>query len=664
MTLGLNVLNHLGLNLYSNIPAVLSEVVANAWDADAENVDVEIDKGNSRIVITDDGHGMNEQDINGKYLYVGYRKRDNPDERITPKWGRLPMGRKGIGKLSLFSIARLVEVHTVKDGVKSGFVMRLEKIQEKITNHNRGDIYNPEPIDPSGIRIDRGTQIILTDLKKTLHQAIPALRKRLARRFSVIGEDQHFAVRINGDKVGIADRDYFHKVQHIWFYGEKSRAYSEQAPDAEHRELRPAEIPDIAEQVHGWIGTVKVSGDLKDEDDNLNKIVLMVRGKLAQEDVLEDFNEGGIYTKYLIGEINADFLDLDNKDDIATSSRQKIIEDDPRYQALKKFVYIELKHIQNSWSGLRDKEGTIKALEVPAIKDWFRGLSKDDRKRAGAIFGKINRAVDSPEDKKRLMKYSVLAFESLRYKGNLDALERISPENLEALVEIFESLDDIEATLYHQIVRERIEVIKILQEKVEENAREKAVQQHLFTHLWLLDPSWERATETPRMEQSVAKEFAGIDANLTDEEREGRVDIRYTTTSGKHVIVELKRAGRRVSSSEIVNQVSKYRNALRKVLREASKSNEPIEVVCVVGRELVDWDEENGREESAEMLAAKGVRVVMYQELIDNAYRAYKRFLEKSQETGRVFNLIKSLDEDGVLFEPRFAPAQDGGLRI
>ena len=38
MSLSLNVLNHLGINLYSNVPAVLSEIVANSWDADAENV--------------------------------------------------------------------------------------------------------------------------------------------------------------------------------------------------------------------------------------------------------------------------------------------------------------------------------------------------------------------------------------------------------------------------------------------------------------------------------------------------------------------------------------------------------------------------------------------------------------------------------------------------
>ena len=38
MTVDLNVIEHLGINLYSNIAAVLSEAVANAWDADAEHV--------------------------------------------------------------------------------------------------------------------------------------------------------------------------------------------------------------------------------------------------------------------------------------------------------------------------------------------------------------------------------------------------------------------------------------------------------------------------------------------------------------------------------------------------------------------------------------------------------------------------------------------------
>src|ERR1700749_44444 len=104
MRLSLSVLNQLGLNLYSNVPAVLSEVVANAWDAEARVVDIWLDLVDHKIVITDDGNGMDLNDINDKYLNVGYQKRD-VEGPYTSTLHRHVMGRKGIGKLSLFSIA-------------------------------------------------------------------------------------------------------------------------------------------------------------------------------------------------------------------------------------------------------------------------------------------------------------------------------------------------------------------------------------------------------------------------------------------------------------------------------------------------------------------------------------------------------------------------------
>ena len=96
MSINLQVLNHLGLNLYSNTSAVLSEVIANAWDADATIVNIQIE--GERISITDNGIGMNLSDINSKYLTVGYQKRIEGGK--SPLFQRPVMGRKGIGKLS------------------------------------------------------------------------------------------------------------------------------------------------------------------------------------------------------------------------------------------------------------------------------------------------------------------------------------------------------------------------------------------------------------------------------------------------------------------------------------------------------------------------------------------------------------------------------------
>lgn len=136
MTISLNVLEHLGINLYSNVPAVLSEIVANAWDADADKVQIEWDRNAGRITIQDDGVGMTPEEINGRFLNVGYCRRDDQPGR-TPK-GRIPMGRKGIGKLSSFSIADTVGVETAKDGWKSAFRMQVEKIREAVSQEGSG----------------------------------------------------------------------------------------------------------------------------------------------------------------------------------------------------------------------------------------------------------------------------------------------------------------------------------------------------------------------------------------------------------------------------------------------------------------------------------------------------------------------------------------------
>lgn len=644
MTLSLNVLNHLGINLYSNIPAVLSEVVANAWDADAELVEIQIDKKGKTITITDNGHGMNQTDINEKFLTVGYRRRDEPGEAVTSKHKRDVMGRKGIGKLSLFSIAKIVDVYSIKGKSKNALRMDVDEIKAKIA---KGEAtYEPEPLKDFPSDLKRGTRIVLSEIKKTVFQAEAALRKRLARRFSILGAAYNFAIKVNNVEITVADRDYFHKLQFLWIYGEGGKKAAENAKKVEELEERDNNVLTGKYEVSGWIGTVKEAGDLKDQYDNLNKIVIMVRGKLAQEDILDSFPEGGIYTKYLIGEIHADFLDENEKKDITTTSRQKIIEDDSRYKLLAKFLQKELKNIQNSWTELRNKEGAKKAFEIPAVKEWFNSLTAANQKRARALFGKINQlTVDSDPEKRRLFKHSILAFESLRYKENLEALDAVSPENLAAFADIFATLDDIEATLYHQIVNERIQIIEALQEKVEGNDLEKIIQKHLFEHLWLLDPSWERTTGTEYMEQHVAKEFGKINAKLTADEKKGRLDIKYRSTSGKHVIIELKRADRKLSSYTLISQTSKYRNALRKILTQMNKPYEAIEVVCVVGQPLTDWDEAGGRKESADMLAEKDTRVVTYQELLDNSYKAYQTYLDKKKEAGRILKVIQTIEE-------------------
>ena len=392
MRLSLNILNHVGLHLYSNTPAVLAETIANAWDADATEVRVSVDTVAKTISVADNGVGMDLKDINERFLYVGYAKRSDTNGLVTQR-GRRPMGRKGIGKLSLFSIAETIRVYTKKvDAEPESFKMNSGEIETAITTD---DPSAPKVYKPTRIRFDEniadhGTTVRIGDLKRArlTSASANALRKRIARRFTVLGDS--FRILVNGEEVTFQDRDYFHKARFIFQYGGNYADHcSNLDTDSETRKSMkydrgPAQFTatdDAGEEkryaVRGWVAIARRSNDLDGETrtDNLNKIAIVVRGKVAQEDILQDFRLGGMITKYMFGEFNADFLDDDEEEDIATSSRQSISEDDFRFKGLKSFVGEQLRHIWNETNKLKERKGLENALkENPPLKEWYDGL--------------------------------------------------------------------------------------------------------------------------------------------------------------------------------------------------------------------------------------------------------------------------------------------------
>lgn len=653
LTISLNVLEHLGINLYSNAPAVLSESVANAWDADASEVHITWNRQAGQIIIQDDGTGMTPSEINERFLTVGYRRRDE-QPGLTEKKKRSPMGRKGIGKLSLFSIAKTIKIETIKDNQKSACRMRLDDIRKQIRKEGGNGTYELETLSDETIDFSTGTRIILSDLQRrqTL-RTTQSLKKRVARRFSIIGEKYDFKVFINDEEVLPSDRDYYDKIQYLWTYGDQNDI-EDLCSNKEKHEDRTDFVEDEDLAITGWMATVSEVRHLKDEDgDNLNRIAIFVRGKLAQEDLLSDFSERGVYANYLIGELRIDELDkydgpgTDEDEDAATSSRQRIVEDDERYRKLREIIATELKHIQNKWAELRAEQGEKKALEIPEVKAWIEQLQPRIRKKAGKWLGRLNRIrIDEVDEQKQLIKHAILAFEFHRFNENLDRLEDIDDDNLEAALDIFTELDSLESNLYGQIVQQRIQVIRTLQDKIDENSLEKVIQKYLFDHLWLLDPHWERTEGTEFMETRVHKLFEDVDADLTEEEKNGRLDIKYRKTAGQHVIIELKRPERVIGILDTVNdQIKKYYTGMYKILDELDSTHEPIEIVLLVGKEPREWRDTRERVPAIGVLEQYRARVVFYNKLLDDAYKAYKEYLEQKAHVDRLAELIQAIED-------------------
>ena len=221
----------------------------------------------------------------------------------------------------------------------------------------------------------------------------------------------------------------------------------------------------------------------------------------------------------------------------------------------------------------------------------------------------------------------------------LDVLKTIDTTNVDEFLKYLADVDALEAEHYRQIVEERLSVIQKLQEQVEDNAKERIWQEYVFDHLFLLDPAWDRATGVVEMEKRVLSAF--------ERNKQLRMDIQYTKyrrVAAAHVIVELKRAGRRLDKTDIEKQIRGYMDALKKELQKSPKEAAlPIEAVCIVGELPKGWENEETRRRDEESLRPFAIRVVTYNELIDNARLAYSEFIAAAESKSELRGLIEEI---------------------
>lgn len=95
------LLGELGEKLVSTVHVALTELVKNAYDADARTVHVQISpeqSGAPRVIVKDDGVGMSLEDVRRFWMKIGTsNKVASP---LSSRFGRLKTGSKGIGRFA------------------------------------------------------------------------------------------------------------------------------------------------------------------------------------------------------------------------------------------------------------------------------------------------------------------------------------------------------------------------------------------------------------------------------------------------------------------------------------------------------------------------------------------------------------------------------------
>lgn len=113
--------NIIGKELITDDFIAVFELVKNSFDAHAPQVDIffeDIYGDDARLVIWDDGKGMDKEDIVNKWLFVAYsaKKEGVEDYRDKIKMSRVHAGAKGIGRFSCDRLGSNLTVYTKRKG--------------------------------------------------------------------------------------------------------------------------------------------------------------------------------------------------------------------------------------------------------------------------------------------------------------------------------------------------------------------------------------------------------------------------------------------------------------------------------------------------------------------------------------------------------------------
>src|SRR3989344_8519429 len=111
---------------FQELSSNLEELIANAYDADATKVQLTLDYDKKTLSFTDNGNGMDENNL---LSYVIYGESDKNSNYRSPKFGRAPIGEYGMGgKLAITNICNICKIITRKSG------------KEHLFNMNRADL--------------------------------------------------------------------------------------------------------------------------------------------------------------------------------------------------------------------------------------------------------------------------------------------------------------------------------------------------------------------------------------------------------------------------------------------------------------------------------------------------------------------------------------------
>lgn len=348
-------IQHLGIKMYSTLPPALSEIISNAYDADASKVKIELFENNgqpSSICIIDDGEGMSLSDIINKFLIIGRNRRDDIGDIRSSKFKRLSTGKKGLGKLALFGLANKITVRTIQNNKLNAFELSWNDLI------NTSGSYKPKiEIIEKYTSHKNGTTIKLSELKRKSKFDAESLANSISRIFNV---DENFSISIKINQATPISVSMERRYNSI------DTQFNWNVEDV---------ITINKKNISGKILTAKLPIS---PASGLRGITIYSRGKLVNQPEFFSESSSSHFYQYLTGWIDADFIDT-LEDDVISTNRQSINWDQQDMEVFRKELQDLISHIGKEWRQKRKDANTttINTRTGVNTEKWFNTLKGD-----------------------------------------------------------------------------------------------------------------------------------------------------------------------------------------------------------------------------------------------------------------------------------------------
>jgi hypothetical protein len=629
MTISRLTVDKLGVKLYDRVSAVIAEIVANSYDADATEVVISAPMGEMlarkvggklldqglRIEVADDGLGMlasdNINEVNDFYLKVGAERRTDPRRGDrSKKFGRRVMGRKGVGKLAPFGVCRNIEVITSGGQKTQGVNEAGKKALGYVTSHfilDRDAIlwetdapYFPKIGALDGkVRPRRGTTVRMTLFDYRKVPEITDFERQMAQRFGL--QTGSWRIILRDSKKGRGNKNFERVVGSFEaklkagtqiHFSRNAGAPSDSRNKADYDVTGPSgtQLDDFAPgflhegkfyPVIGWVGYSKDPY----KDDLMAGVRIYCRGKIAGQTPVFNLKAGFTgehdVRSYFIGELHADWLD--EREDLIRTDRQDILWSHDLGQAFQAWGQSLVKLMgritrepmrQSAWEKFKEVSSIEKRVNEAYPGPQHRDIRKKTLEMAETM-ARTARGDELADDDtvESFVQLSLLLGPHITLDEKLREAAETKDSPLAVVSEVLKTARIAELASFGRIADDRIRVIHTLEKlKDSPGTLESAFQKLLVDAPWLIDPSWSpisanQSFETLKSEFSKFYEKHTGRRLLLDDfsDPSKRADFVLSSQDEALQIIEIKRPGHALENEEM-ERINTYYQLMRDFL--------------------------------------------------------------------------------------------------